>query len=95
MKKYAFTLGVLIALFAIFHFTSGGGVSNPQSIVMKAGSTTRVGGRRASMWFAQPTEVYHNDQIRDAAMVDLTCEGKEYSLTVIKGGEPSRFADRA
>ncbi|MBL8519274.1 MAG: hypothetical protein JNK75_01260 [Betaproteobacteria bacterium] len=88
MKKYAFTLGVLIALFAIFHFTSGGGASSPQQFTMKAGSTTKVGGGKASMWFAQPTDVYANGRINTAAMVSLTCDGQESGLTLVKGEAP-------
>ena len=88
MKKYAFTAGVLIALLAIFHFPSGGGASSPQQFTMKAGSSAKVGGGKALMWFAQPTDVYANGRINVAAMVSLTCDGRESSLTLVKDEAP-------
>lgn len=83
--RYAFAAGALLVVMLGFHFATGGGASSPQTLLVKAGSTAPVGGRRAKLWFAQPTEVYARDRINDAAMVTLTCGGNEQALTLVKG----------
>ena len=88
MKKYAFAGAVFLMAGLMFYFNRAGGFSSPQQLTMTAGSTSAVGGRKASMWFAQPTEIYANNRIENAAMITLTCDGKENSLTLLKG-EPS------
>ena len=88
MKKYAFAGAAILTAVLMIYFSRASGFSSPQQLTMTAGSTSAVGGRKANMWFAQPTEVYAHNHIEDAAMITLTCDGKANSLTLLKG-EPS------
>ena len=82
MKKLAFTTAVLLIAVAMNACTTS---SSPQQLTMTAGASANVGGGRAKMWFAQPTEVYADGRIASAAAVSLTCQGKETGVTLLLG----------
>lgn len=63
----------------------GCGATSPQTLEIPSGATRSVGGGLAQLWFAQPTDEYDGQQIVPGAMLGLTCEGKQQSLTVLQG----------
>lgn len=83
MKKFEFAGAVLLV--AVAMYGCGSGATSPQQLTLTAGASANIGGGRAKMWFAQPSDVLADGRIVSAAMVSLTCNGKETSVTVLPG----------
>lgn len=85
MGKYAFTGAILLVMLLFYLFSAGPMAGSPQQVSLISGGSARVGGGRATLWFAQPTDVYTGGRIASAAQVSLSCKGNETPITVLPG----------
>ena len=85
MSKYVATAAILMVILASYLFSSGPMTSSPQQVDLIAGASVSVGGGRATMWFAQPMEIYADGRIVSGAQVSLKCKGGETAVTILPG----------
>lgn len=85
MKAVLLAGAVMLVVVAMYVFAKGPGATSPQRLTLTAGASAKVGGDRATMWFAQPSDVFEGGRVVTAAVVSLTCKGKETSVNVVPG----------